>query len=147
MTERSAAQTATAPPSCPFRTKVKGVFLLTVHKTAAPHACRLCFFPMCEPERVLVPAFPVSAYVERGYITPQQVYNLLSAEEGQPALYDSYYILVLDCRSTERSVLHTCRLSRFCRVTRNQQTAVQRKAVHQQTKCGPASRCYFASVP
>ncbi|XP_037320685.2 dual specificity protein phosphatase 2-like [Pungitius pungitius] len=58
--------------------------------------------PIQNNERVLVPAFPVSAHVERGYITPQQVYNLLSAEEGQPALYDSYYILILDCRSTER---------------------------------------------
>ncbi|XP_054456601.1 dual specificity protein phosphatase 2-like isoform X2 [Anoplopoma fimbria] len=57
---------------------------------------------VCEPEGVLVPALPVTAYVERGYITPQQVYNQLSAEEGQPALYDPYYILILDCRSTER---------------------------------------------
>nr|XP_040034129.1 dual specificity protein phosphatase 2-like [Gasterosteus aculeatus aculeatus] len=63
---------------------------------------RSSILPIQNKERVLVPAFPVSAYVERGYITPQQVYNLLSAEEGQPALYDSYYILVLDCRSTER---------------------------------------------
>ncbi|KAK9541382.1 hypothetical protein VZT92_001428 [Zoarces viviparus] len=56
----------------------------------------------CEPGGVLVPAPPVTAYVERGYVTPQQVYNLLSAEEGQPALYDPHYILILDCRSTER---------------------------------------------
>ncbi|KAL3050512.1 hypothetical protein OYC64_012527 [Pagothenia borchgrevinki] len=54
------------------------------------------------PEEVLVPALPVTAFVEKGYITPQQVYNLLSAEEGQPALYAPYYILTLDCRSTER---------------------------------------------
>ncbi|KAK5854220.1 hypothetical protein PBY51_015310 [Eleginops maclovinus] len=57
---------------------------------------------VCRPEEVLVPALPVTAFVEKGYITPQQVYNLLSAEEGQPALYDPYYILILDCRSTER---------------------------------------------
>ncbi|KAI9535570.1 hypothetical protein NQZ68_003124 [Dissostichus eleginoides] len=61
---------------------------------------------------------------KEGYITPQQVYNLLSAEEGQPALYDPYYILILDCRSTERyedshvvtaraavTVIHSARLS------------------------------------
>ncbi|KAL7382926.1 hypothetical protein ABVT39_001665 [Epinephelus coioides] len=57
---------------------------------------------VCEPEEALVPTLPVTALVERGYITPQQVYNLLSAEEGQPALYDPYYILILDCRSAER---------------------------------------------
>ncbi|KAG8000217.1 putative rhodanese domain-containing dual specificity protein phosphatase, partial [Nibea albiflora] len=57
---------------------------------------------VCEPEEVLVPALPEIACVERGYITPQQVYNLLNAEEGQPALYDPYYILILDCRSAER---------------------------------------------
>uniref|UniRef100_H3DI02 Serine/threonine/tyrosine interacting-like 1 n=2 Tax=Tetraodon nigroviridis TaxID=99883 RepID=H3DI02_TETNG len=33
---------------------------------------------------------------------PQQAYNLLNAEEGQPALFDPYYILILDCRSAER---------------------------------------------
>ncbi|XP_026210098.1 serine/threonine/tyrosine-interacting-like protein 1 [Anabas testudineus] len=57
---------------------------------------------VCEPEEVLVPALPETSRVERGYITPQQVYNLLNAEEGQPALYDPYYILILDCRSAER---------------------------------------------
>ncbi|KAA8583636.1 hypothetical protein FQN60_014844, partial [Etheostoma spectabile] len=57
---------------------------------------------VCEPVEGLVPAVPVTACVEKGYITPQQVYNLLSAEEGQPALYDPYYILILDCRSAER---------------------------------------------
>ncbi|XP_071376520.1 serine/threonine/tyrosine-interacting-like protein 1 [Centroberyx affinis] len=57
---------------------------------------------VCESEEVLVPALPVTAYVERGYVTPQQVYNLLNAEAGQPALHDPYYILILDCRSVER---------------------------------------------
>lgn len=61
---------------------------------------------MCESEEVLVPALPKTALVERGYITPQQVYNLLNAEEGQPALYDPYYMLILDCRSAERWVLY-----------------------------------------
>lgn len=65
---------------------------------------------MCEPEEVLVPALPEKAFVERGYITPQEVYNLLNAEEGQPALFDPYYILILDCRSAERWVLHRCTL-------------------------------------
>ncbi|KAM8859129.1 serine/threonine/tyrosine-interacting-like protein 1 isoform 2-T3 [Spinachia spinachia] len=55
-----------------------------------------------DPSSVLPIQNKVSADVERGYITPRQVYNLLSAEEAQPALYDSYYILILDCRSTER---------------------------------------------
>lgn len=59
-----------------------------------------------EPEEVLVPAIPEAACVEPGYVTPQQVYNLLNAEEGQPALFDPYYILILDCRSAERWVLH-----------------------------------------
>lgn len=63
---------------------------------------------MCEPEEVLVPALPETACIERGYITSQQVYNLLNAEEGQPALYDPYYILILDCRSAERCVLNVC---------------------------------------
>ncbi|XP_068424753.1 serine/threonine/tyrosine-interacting-like protein 1 [Clinocottus analis] len=58
--------------------------------------------PVQNNERVLVPASPVTTYVERGYVSSQQVYNLLSAEDGQPALYDPYYILILDCRSTER---------------------------------------------
>ncbi|KAK7901889.1 hypothetical protein WMY93_018658 [Mugilogobius chulae] len=57
---------------------------------------------VCEPEEILVPLLPEITHVERGYITPLQVYNLLNAEEGQPALYDPYYILVLDCRSAER---------------------------------------------
>ncbi|XP_054655309.1 serine/threonine/tyrosine-interacting-like protein 1 [Dunckerocampus dactyliophorus] len=57
---------------------------------------------VCEPEEVLIPALPEVACMERGYVTPQQVYNLLNAEEGQPALYDPYYILVLDCRSADR---------------------------------------------
>ncbi|KAM3606825.1 uncharacterized protein V6R79_024034 [Siganus canaliculatus] len=55
-----------------------------------------------EAEEVLVPALPENVCVERGYITPQQTYNLLSAEEGQPALFDPHYILILDCRSAER---------------------------------------------
>lgn len=57
---------------------------------------------VCEPEEVLVPALPETACVERGYITPQQAYNLLNAEEGHPALHDPYYILILDCRSAKR---------------------------------------------
>lgn len=64
----------------------------------------ICLLTVCEPEEVLVPALPEAAYVERGYITPQQAYNLLNAEEGQPALFDPYYILILDCRSAERWV-------------------------------------------
>ncbi|XP_035461065.1 serine/threonine/tyrosine-interacting-like protein 1 isoform X2 [Scophthalmus maximus] len=57
---------------------------------------------VCEPEEALVPALPETASVERGYVTPQQVYNLLNAEEGQPALHDPDYILILDCRSAGR---------------------------------------------
>ncbi|XP_069000565.1 serine/threonine/tyrosine-interacting-like protein 1 [Embiotoca jacksoni] len=57
---------------------------------------------VCEPEEVLLPALPETVCVERGYITPQQVYNLLNAEEDQPALYDPSYILILDCRRAER---------------------------------------------
>lgn len=53
---------------------------------------------------MLVPALPETACVERGYISLQQAYNLLNAEEGQPALFDPYYILILDCRSAERWV-------------------------------------------
>ena len=63
-----------------------------------------CLRAVCDPEEVLVPTLPETVCVERGYITPQQVYNLLSAEEGQPALYNPYYILILDCRSAERWV-------------------------------------------
>ncbi|XP_067091832.1 serine/threonine/tyrosine-interacting-like protein 1 [Osmerus mordax] len=55
-----------------------------------------------EVEEVLVPAMPERTRVERGYITPQQVYNLLNAEAGQPALHDPNYILILDCRSADR---------------------------------------------
>ncbi|TNN69658.1 putative rhodanese domain-containing dual specificity protein phosphatase [Liparis tanakae] len=62
-----------------------------------------------KPERLLVPARPIAPYVERGYVSSQQVFNLLSAEEGQAALHDPYYMLILDCRSTERSVLHMYR--------------------------------------
>uniref|UniRef100_W5MPQ7 Serine/threonine/tyrosine interacting-like 1 n=1 Tax=Lepisosteus oculatus TaxID=7918 RepID=W5MPQ7_LEPOC len=40
--------------------------------------------------------------VERGYVTAQQVYNLLNAEAGEPALHNPNYILILDCRSAER---------------------------------------------
>lgn len=61
-------------------------------------------FTACEPEELLVPSLPETAHVERGYITSQQVYNLLNAEDGQPALFDPYYILILDCRSAERWV-------------------------------------------
>lgn len=53
---------------------------------------------------LLVPSLPEAARVERGYVTPQQVYNLLNAEDGQPALFDPHYILILDCRSAERFV-------------------------------------------
>ncbi|XP_028325156.1 serine/threonine/tyrosine-interacting-like protein 1 isoform X2 [Gouania willdenowi] len=51
---------------------------------------------------VLNKTLPEKAQVERGYITPQQVYNLLNAEEAHPALYDPYYILILDCRCADR---------------------------------------------
>lgn len=53
---------------------------------------------------LLVPSPPEAARVERGYVTPLQVYNLLNAEDGQPALFDPHYILILDCRSAERFV-------------------------------------------
>ncbi|KAL2083641.1 hypothetical protein ACEWY4_021414 [Coilia grayii] len=53
-------------------------------------------------EGLLVPATPERANIQRGYVTPQQVYNLLNAEAGQPALHDPNYILILDCRSAER---------------------------------------------
>lgn len=87
--------------------------LLSLHtKNRCTHSCThsyslhfFCLQAVCEPEEVLIPALPETACVERGYITPQQVYNLLNAEEGQPALYDPYYILILDCRSAERWVL------------------------------------------
>ncbi|XP_056902718.1 serine/threonine/tyrosine-interacting-like protein 1 isoform X2 [Takifugu flavidus] len=58
--------------------------------------------PSGNKEEVLVPTLPETACVERGYITPQQTYNLLNAEEGQPALFDPHYILILDCRSAEQ---------------------------------------------
>lgn len=64
----------------------------------------MCLLILCETEEVLVPALPEAACVERGYITPQQAYNLLNAEEGQPALFDPHYILILDCRSADRWV-------------------------------------------
>lgn len=53
-------------------------------------------------EELLVPALPEKADIERGYVTPQQVYNLLNAEAGEPALHDPYYMLILDCRSADR---------------------------------------------
>ena len=53
-------------------------------------------------EELLVPAMPERTRVERGYVTPLQVYNLLNAEAGQPALHDPNYILILDCRSADR---------------------------------------------
>ncbi|XP_060896963.1 uncharacterized protein LOC132976036 [Labrus mixtus] len=57
----------------------------------------------CEKEELqLIPSLPESACIERGYITPLQVYNLLNAEDGQPAQYDPYYMLILDCCSPER---------------------------------------------
>lgn len=61
----------------------------------------VCLLAACE---LLVPSLPEAARVERGYVTPQQVYNLLNAEDGQPALFDPHYILILDCRSAERFV-------------------------------------------
>lgn len=57
---------------------------------------------VCVVEELLVPAFPEKADIERGYVTPQQVYNLLNAEAGEPALHDPYYMLILDCRSADR---------------------------------------------
>lgn len=91
----------------PIQNKGKGVVLFLKPINVQLHTCRhvlffFCLQVVCEPEEVLVPALPETACVERGYITPQQVYNLLNAEEGQPALYDPYYILILDCRSAER---------------------------------------------
>ncbi|TRZ00726.1 hypothetical protein DNTS_007166, partial [Danionella cerebrum] len=53
-------------------------------------------------EAVLLPALPVKIKVERGYVTPQQVYNFLNAEGGHPLLHDPSYMLILDCRSAER---------------------------------------------
>lgn len=66
-------------------------------------------FAVCE---LLVPSLPEAARVERGYITPHQVFNLLNAEDGQPALFDPCYILILDCRSAERLV-HNIKLFVF----------------------------------
>ncbi|MBN3322188.1 DUSPR phosphatase, partial [Atractosteus spatula] len=54
------------------------------------------------PGEVLTPAVPERLAVERGYVTAQQVYNLLNAEAGEPALHNPNYILILDCRSAER---------------------------------------------
>lgn len=86
-------------------------------------AIYLCYFLLaaCEPEELLVPALPETAHVERGYITSQQVYNLLNAEDGQPALFDPHYILILDCRSAERWVHsnNSC-LSDFLKKTKNE---------------------------
>ena len=82
----------------------KGKTLLSSQRTHT-HAHTLAFIRLlilCETEEVLVPALPEAACVERGYITPQQAYNLLNAEEAQPALFDPYYILILDCRSADR---------------------------------------------
>lgn len=117
MTGSSTAQTATIPPSYLSETQVNRVLfscsLLLLWKmcackttnTAVLAICT-CYFLLiaCEPEELLVPALPETAHVERGYITSQQVYNLLNAEDGQPALFDPYYILILDCRSAERWV-------------------------------------------
>ncbi|MGH0114612.1 UNVERIFIED_CONTAM: hypothetical protein FKN15_031097 [Acipenser sinensis] len=51
---------------------------------------------------VLVPSVPERPVVRGGYVTAQQVYNFLNAEAGEPALHNPDYILILDCRSTER---------------------------------------------
>ncbi|XP_066549279.1 serine/threonine/tyrosine-interacting-like protein 1 [Amia ocellicauda] len=59
------------------------------------------------PWEVLTPAVPERPQVERGYVTAQQVYNLLNAEAGEPALHNPNYILILDCRSAERYHGHT----------------------------------------
>lgn len=56
---------------------------------------------LCVKE-LLIPVHPEKENVERGYVTPQQVYNLLNAEAGQPSLHDPYHILILDCRSADR---------------------------------------------
>lgn len=105
LTGRSTVQTVTTPPLLLSEPKVRGVALyiclcLLHTETYYP----LCFCAVCEPEELLVPALPEKTRVERGYVTPQQVYNLLNAEAGQPALHDPYYILILDCRSAERWV-------------------------------------------
>lgn len=71
--------------------------------------CVLCVYICVCLEELLVPALPENAEIERGYVTPQQVYNLLNAEAGEPALHDPYYILILDCRSADRyHILQTC---------------------------------------
>ncbi|XP_064788660.1 serine/threonine/tyrosine-interacting-like protein 1 isoform X1 [Oncorhynchus masou masou] len=73
-------------------------------QTQGTCVCAYCCPVVCEPEvqEVLIPTFPERVSVQRGYITPQQVYNLLNAEAGHPALHDPNYILILDCRSAER---------------------------------------------
>ena len=131
VTETSIAQAVTIPPSYLLGAKVKGIFLpLTLSQKKPPHAHitthkqthrnALCFSRLqtvCEPEEVLVPALPETACVERGYITPQQAYNLLNAEEGHPALHDPYYILILDCRNAKRWVLWMQRLCHINQAT------------------------------
>lgn len=77
----------------------------------ALYVCMYVFCFVCMHvclEELLVPALPEKADIERGYVTPQQVYNLLNAEAGEPALHDPYYILILDCRSADKyHSLHT----------------------------------------
>ncbi|XP_075993316.1 serine/threonine/tyrosine-interacting-like protein 1 [Genypterus blacodes] len=93
---------ATREPVNTFQT-VSSISDRELNSTGSDHSSIIAIqTKVCEPEKVLVPALPDTACVERGYVTPQQVYNLLSAEEGQPALYDPHYILILDCRSTQR---------------------------------------------
>lgn len=82
---------------------------MTVHGWAKSaqdlHVCVCVFvsiFPCLCLEELLVPALPEKSDIARGYVTPQQVYNLLNAEAGEPALHDPYYILILDCRSADR---------------------------------------------
>ncbi|KAK6487385.1 serine/threonine/tyrosine-interacting-like protein 1 [Huso huso] len=79
---------------------------------------------------VLVPSVPERPVVRGGYVTAQQVYNFLNAEAGEPALHNPDYILILDCRSTERykqSHMVTARVSLTvlhpelgCLITRSQ---------------------------
>lgn len=53
-------------------------------------------------EEVLASVTAERASVESGYVTPQQVCQLLNAEDRETALADPSYILILDRRSAER---------------------------------------------
>lgn len=78
-------------------------------------------------EGLLVPALPERANIQRGYVTPQQVYNLLNAEAGQPALHDPNYILILDCRSAVR--YNTNEFTCSCSDTDKSESDTKKKSV------------------